>query len=289
MTKNVCYDKIEEKHGGGNMYQFTDDCLIGVDQIDNEHRRLFELVNEVANLLMRNDINRSDVNTILMELDEYAVLHFKHEEEYMKEINDPELPRQKEMHQAFVTKLKEIERLDIESKDDKETLKNIVEFAARWLFSHIISSDTMIGVYQKMDAKKEEKKDPFAFTEEYYTGVEIIDEEHAELFRIIRRANDLITEELLHDKYDEIMSVLDELRNYTVQHFADEEEYMASINYEGLDIQKKTHEMFVDKLNDINLDDLDDNQQQYLIELVDFLLMWLVNHILKMDKKIPKC
>ena len=69
------------------MYQFTDDCLIGVDQIDNEHRRLFELVNEVANLLMRDDINRSDVNTILMELDEYAVLHFKHEEDYMKEIN----------------------------------------------------------------------------------------------------------------------------------------------------------------------------------------------------------
>ena len=34
------------------MYQFTDDCLIGVDQIDNENRRLFELVNEVANLLM---------------------------------------------------------------------------------------------------------------------------------------------------------------------------------------------------------------------------------------------
>ena len=289
MTKNVSCDRIKEKGGGGNMYQFTDDCLIGVDQIDNEHRRLFELVNEVANLLMRNDINRSDVNAILMELDEYAVLHFKHEEEYMKEINDPELPRQKEMHQAFVTKLKEIERLDIESKDDKETLKNIVEFAARWLFSHIISSDTMIGVYQKMDAKKEENKDPFAFTEEYYTGVTIIDEEHAELFRIIKRANDLIAEELLHDKYDEIMSVLDELRNYTVQHFADEEEYMASINYEGLDIQKKTHEMFVDKLNDINLDDLDDNQQQYLIELVDFLLMWLVNNILKMDKKIPKC
>ena len=274
------------------MYQFTDDCLIGVDQIDNEHRRLFELVNEVANLLMRNDINRSDVNAVLMELDEYAVLHFKHEEEYMLEINDPELPRQKEMHQAFVTKLKEIERLDVETEDEKETLKNIVEFAARWLFSHIISSDTMIGIYQKMEAEKEEKeekKDPFAFTEEYYTGIEIIDEEHAELFRIIRRANDLITEELLHDKYDEIVSVLDQLRNYTVQHFSDEEEYMASINYEGLDIQKKTHEMFVDKLNDINLDDLDDNQQQYLIELVDFLLMWLVNHILKMDKKIPKC
>ena len=96
MTKNVYCDKIKEKCGGGNMYQFTDDCLIGVDQIDNEHRRLFELVNEVANLLIRDDINRSDVNAVLMELDEYAVLHFKHEEEYMQEINDPELPKQKE-------------------------------------------------------------------------------------------------------------------------------------------------------------------------------------------------
>ena len=269
------------------MYQFTDDCLIGVDQIDNEHRRLFELVNEAANLLMRNDVNRSDVNTILMELDEYAVLHFRHEEEYMKEINDPELPRQKEIHQNFVNKLKEIKQGDTESNDDKETLVNIVQFVARWLFTHIISSDTMIGVYQKMDAKKHENKDPFAFTEEYHTGIEIVDVEHAELFRIIKRANDLIMEELLHDKYDEIMSVIEQLRDYTVQHFSDEEEYMASIDYEDLDIQKKAHEMFVDKLNDINLDDLDDNQQQYLIELVDFLLMWLVNHILKMDKKIP--
>lgn len=269
------------------MYQFTEDCLIGVEQIDNEHRRLFELVNETADLLMKDNVSRGDVTNLFSELNDYAVLHFAHEEEYMQEINDPELPRQKEMHQAFVAKLKEIELGDIKSTDDKETVKNILQFVARWLFSHILSSDTMIGVFQKMDAENEEKKDPFAFTDKYRIGVEIIDEEHKELFCIIKRANDLITEELLHDKYDEIMSVLDELRNYTIKHFADEEEYMASINYEGLDIQKKTHEMFVDKLNDINLDDLDDNQQQYLIELVDFLLMWLVNHILKMDKKIP--
>ena len=287
MTKYVSYDRIKEKCGGSKMYQFTDDCLIGVEQIDNEHRRLFELVSETADLLMKDNINRSNVNDLFRELNEYAVLHFRHEEEYMKEINDPELPRQKEMHQAFVSKLKEIELGDMKSSDDKETVKNIVEFVARWLFSHIISSDTMIGVFQKLDAKKEEKKDPFAFTAEYHTGIEMVDEEHAELFRIIRRANDLIMEELLHDKYDEIMGVINELRNYTIQHFSDEEEYMAGINYEGLDGQKKAHQMFVDKLNDINLDDLDDNQQQYLIELVDFLLMWLVNHILKMDKKIP--
>lgn len=275
------------KERGRNMYQFTDDCLIGVEQIDNEHRRLFELVNDTAELLEKVDVNRNDVTELFRELNDYAVLHFAHEEQYMEEINDPELPKQREMHKAFVTKLKEIELGDIKSEDDKESINNILKFVARWLFSHILSSDTMIGVFQKMDQKLEEEKNPFAFTDEYRTGIAFVDEEHMELFRIIKRANDLITEELLHDKYDEIMSVLEELRDYTKKHFGDEEEYMEKIQYEALDVQKKAHQVFVDKLENINTEDMDDNQQQYLIDIVDFLLMWLVNHILKMDKKIP--
>lgn len=269
------------------MYQFTEDCCIGVEQIDNEHRRLFALVNETAELLQKETVNRKDVLDLFQELNEYAVLHFAHEEEYMQQINDPELEKQKKMHGEFVEKLKEIQLGDIRSKDDKETIRKILEFVSRWLFAHILSSDTMIGVFHKKEAVKEEKKELFAFTDEYRTGIQLIDEEHEELFRIIRRANDLIMEELLHDKYDEIVSVLGQLRDYTVQHFTDEEEYMESIRYEGLDIQKKAHEAFVDKLNNINLEELDENQQQYLIDLVDFLLMWLVNHILKLDKKIP--
>lgn len=269
------------------MYQFTEDCMIGVEQIDKEHKRLFELVNETAELLAKENVNRNDVTELFRELHDYTVLHFTHEEAYMREINDPELPRQREMHDAFIAKLKEIELEDIKSSDDKETVKQVLTFVSRWLFSHILSSDTMIGVFQKMDQKKEEEKDPFAFTDEYRTGIKMVDEEHMELFRIIRRANDLITEEMLYDKYDEIMSVLDELTDYTKKHFGDEEEYMESIQYVDLDIQKKAHQVFVDKLENINLEDMDDNQQEYLIDIVDFLLMWLVNHILKMDKKIP--
>lgn len=28
------------------MYEFTDDCLIHIEEIDNEHRHLFSLINE---------------------------------------------------------------------------------------------------------------------------------------------------------------------------------------------------------------------------------------------------
>ena len=47
------------------------------------------------------------------------------------------------------------------------------------------------------------------------------------------------------------------------------------------------HNAFVNRLNEINLDDMDDNQKEYLDELLQFLLSWLSNHILKMDKQIP--
>ena len=33
------------------MYHFTDDCLIGVEEIDNEHRELFRIINETQDLL----------------------------------------------------------------------------------------------------------------------------------------------------------------------------------------------------------------------------------------------
>ena len=144
----------------------------------------------------------------------------------------------------------------------------------------------MIG---KMCQKPEPTEDPFAFTDKYKTGIELVDNEHKQLFDIIREVNDLIHEELLHDKYDEIMRLLAELRQYTEFHFSDEEALMEQISYPGFEAQKRTHSAFVERLVEIDLtelDAMDDNQQKYLVNLIDFLLAWLSNHILGSDKKI---
>ena len=132
------------------------------------------------------------------------------------------------------------------------------------------------------------EKDPFAFTEEYWTGIELIDDEHKKLFDIIRETNDIIHAQFLHDKYDEIMRILHELQKYTERHFKDEEDYMERIGYKRIEVQKRAHEAFVDKIKKIDLREIDDNQEEYLEELIDYLLKWLSNHILKMDKKIPQ-
>ena len=84
-----------------------------------------------------------------------------------------------------------------------------------------------------------------------------------------------------------IIEILDELKDYTIQHFSDEEEYMESIHYEGLPAQKRAHEAFVDKLENIDRDAIKKNPKEYIQQLLEFLLGWLINHILHTDKKIP--
>ena len=84
------------------------------------------------------------------------------------------------------------------------------------------------------------------------------------------------------------MDILDELKEYTRVHFADEENYMREIGYEGLAKQEILHQNFIDKLMELDLDDVDDNQEAYLYDFLEFLQNWLINHILKVDKLIPQ-
>ena len=268
------------------MYKFTDDCLIGIEEIDNEHRRLFHMINEAIDLSKENMDVSTITKNLLPGLKDYAATHFAHEEAYMERIHDPELPIQKKEHEDF-TKTVNGFSLDTSSPEaTKKSFDELLTYLVRWLYRHILSSDIMIGKMSSISANEE---DPFAFTEKYHTGIDLVDNEHRRLFEIIHDTNDLIHAELLHDKYDEIMRLLAELKDYTEIHFHDEEALMERIQYPELDAQKRAHTAFVERLVEIDLtelDDMDDNQQEYLIDLIQFLAGWLINHILGSDKKI---
>lgn len=126
----------------------------------------------------------------------------------------------------------------------------------------------------------------YIITEEYLTGIELIDKEHARLFEIANEAYELLQNDFLYDKYDQLKAVFDELENYTKMHFADEEAYMESIDYDGIFIQRAQHKLFVKKLEELNETDFEENQDEKLMEVLNFLTDWLYNHILKMDKLI---
>lgn len=125
---------------------------------------------------------------------------------------------------------------------------------------------------------------------EYYIGIDMIDEEHKQLFQYADEAYELLHNDMIPDKFDAIHDVLMNLRNYTVKHFSDEEEYMESIHYKKLFTQKIQHQEFINKLDEFmenhNEEVVDQNKQ--IEDILEYLTSWLINHILYVDGQITK-
>lgn len=130
----------------------------------------------------------------------------------------------------------------------------------------------------------------YEMKDEYLTGIEFIDNEHRRLFEIAEETYQLKNEEFIPDKYDQIRSLLNELKDYTAMHFSHEEEYMQSIGYKKLFTQKIQHEAFINWLEEQELDSIDEeyeDQDAVIDKILKYLTDWLVSHILETDKQIP--
>ena len=126
---------------------------------------------------------------------------------------------------------------------------------------------------------------------EYYTGVDFIDQEHTRLFELAEETHELLYDSLLVDKSDKIVELISELINYTRTHFAHEEEYQKSINYPYIEQHIAQHRQFEDRLSEIDLNSMAedyDTQDETVQEILDFLVDWLINHILRLDMKLVK-
>jgi len=122
--------------------------------------------------------------------------------------------------------------------------------------------------------------------DEFALGVPAIDEQHRKLFEIANRAYSVLKNELPVDKYDQIVNIFDELKDYTIYHFSFEENYMKSIGYRRFLSHKVQHDDFIQKINETDLNKLDENQEQYLIDTLEFVVDWIEKHILGVDKRI---
>ena len=273
------------------MFHFTDDCKIGIPQIDSEHEFLFSIMNQITETLHKgldSEDDKHHLENYLEQLKEYGANHFAHEEEYMEKNGDPELERQKKAHASFVRKIENIDLQDLNSEEKRKILADMILYLTKWLYQHIMGSDTLIGhIWNTVDKKADEIDDICAFTEIYWTHIPLVDKEHAKLFEIIGRAYHFVNHSDGELDYDGVMGILDELEDYTHYHFGHEEEYMESIAYTGLEAQKRAHAVFLAKLADKDEAENTEDRREYVEDMLDFLFAWLNRHILKMDKLIP--
>jgi len=124
----------------------------------------------------------------------------------------------------------------------------------------------------------------FEWEEKLSVGIAEIDEQHKRLLEIGRELVSIL-ESIAegYDEYDELKRLISNLFDYTIYHFSEEEELMDKSSFDGLSVHRLQHEKFEQKIEEIDLEELDRNQYNYTMEILDFLSDWIVNHITKID------
>ena len=118
------------------------------------------------------------------------------------------------------------------------------------------------------------------WTDKMSVGVEEIDSQHKKLVDVIN---------LLHDSLktnsfkEELKTIFAELIDYTKYHFTTEEKIMEEAGYEDLEVHKKQHQKFVNKLLRMK-ERCYMGEKEISVELSSFLSGWMIGHILHSDK-----
>lgn len=128
----------------------------------------------------------------------------------------------------------------------------------------------------------------FKWKKEYETGITIIDEQHKELFKIGNESYDLLKNDLILDKYDKVVVILNKLLDYCEYHFSTEEEYLLNIGYKKFLSHKVQHDDFIKKIKKADIERIDHNQDGYLMEVLEFFMEWISGHILATDMDYVK-
>lgn len=126
----------------------------------------------------------------------------------------------------------------------------------------------------------------WVWEEQFKIGVDIIDREHERLFKIINKLLKFGEEE--KKSQWACQEGIKYFKEHAVKHFADEEKYMASINYEGFETHRRLHQNFRDNTLPTLEEELE--HANYSPDAVDHFLGvcagWLIGHTLTEDRAI---
>ena len=125
---------------------WDDSFNIQVEVIDQQHRRLVELMNR---LIATQDEKASDDDTadILGAMTNYLGYHFDTEEGLMIDHSYPEPESHREEHQAFVTQTAYF--IATYREGGTSLKKDILLFLKEWLVEHIVKTDGAFGDFLK--------------------------------------------------------------------------------------------------------------------------------------------
>ena len=115
---------------------WQDDLNTGIEVIDQQHRRIVEMLNHLYNA--QRSMERTVVGEVIDELVDYTLSHFAFEEELMEEAGYAFCAAHKRVHEVFVKRVSEYRMRFQAGEDITDELRTML---SRWLFNHIRNDD----------------------------------------------------------------------------------------------------------------------------------------------------
>ncbi|MFU8789036.1 MAG: bacteriohemerythrin [Methylobacter sp.] len=120
---------------------WDDSLRVGIDVIDEHHRYLFDLINDLYDVVI-NKLGAREVARLIKALDAYAKVHFRSEELMMTHYNYENISRQEHQHHAFETKIREFYQ---ELHDNPLVAQfDVLSYLRDWLVKHILVEDIQL-------------------------------------------------------------------------------------------------------------------------------------------------
>jgi hemerythrin len=126
----------------GMTLQWNDRYLVGHEQVDHQHKHLFELINRLE-AKINAGAGQKDSLEVIQALIDYALYHFADEESLMQEINFDGISIHRWRHSEFAGKIAD---MALEwGRGNQVKAEEIRDFLTDWLLDHILTEDMQIG------------------------------------------------------------------------------------------------------------------------------------------------
>ena len=128
------------------IFPWNDNFETGIEIIDQQHQKLVDIINELANQLA-NCSNANILDEVFVELADYAAYHFKTEEAIWHEhlVTDDWFIEHQKTHERFFEQVMTLKN-NKENLSFDEVIHQMLSFLTQWLAAHILEKDKRFAI-----------------------------------------------------------------------------------------------------------------------------------------------
>jgi hemerythrin-like metal-binding protein len=128
------------------LIQWNDELSIGINSIDEQHKKLINMINALNDALLSGQANQA-LSEIFDELAVYTVEHFGYEEELFAQYGYSESQVHKNEHSALIEQVKNLQQ-KVKNGDFMISVE-VMHFLKDWLIQHILKTDKAYAGFLK--------------------------------------------------------------------------------------------------------------------------------------------